>query len=415
MGMGFLSLQEWLKWKSDIKRETVNLFLRRVLGPYFVVIWVLIVIGATHQVGFHEGFNIGDWLVNYQGGFVRRGFIGEIVYLLSKSTGFNPAYYVVMIQSIIFAIFFFFSWKILKETSDLVKYAFLIFSPFLFTFAINSQAGGYRKEIIYFTTLSFIVYAHNTFAKKTFNNVFFAVLALYPFVILTDEVGIVILPVLLSVFLRKNNPLSFSLRNIPIPIFFLMVENIACFLIVFFNHQISKDQVSAIINSIKPMGYDPTGSGAIGALSATTKSNMKDTFHSIVYGHYFAVYPLAFFLVSLSFYPVWSEVKRVFSQRLYLLGILGSFFILIPVYVITNDWGRWTYILIMELFMLLLIKNENESPLDKSGRWMSMERGRFAFIVFLLLCYASFWYLPHVLEDGSDWRSVIHNIPFLST
>ena len=75
---------------GEVRREDVNSFLRRILPYYFFGIWVAIVIGAWHQVGFREGYNIGEWLINYEGGFVRRGFVGECLYLLSYLTGVNP-------------------------------------------------------------------------------------------------------------------------------------------------------------------------------------------------------------------------------------------------------------------------------------------------------------------------------------
>jgi len=28
---------------------------------------------------FNQGFEVGEWLINYQGGFVRRGIFGEIL------------------------------------------------------------------------------------------------------------------------------------------------------------------------------------------------------------------------------------------------------------------------------------------------------------------------------------------------
>ena len=146
-----------------VERNKVNSFLRKFIGIYFIGLAVFITIGAWNQVGFREGFNIGDWLINYQGGFVRRGLIGEILYLISKVTGISPVVYLVALQGAIFSVYFYFSWRLLKEKEDLVKYSFLIFSPFLFTYAINTVAGGYRKEIIYFSIISFVSYTYKCF------------------------------------------------------------------------------------------------------------------------------------------------------------------------------------------------------------------------------------------------------------
>lgn len=396
-----------------MRRNDVNAFIRRLLPYYFFGIWVAIVIGAWHQVGFHEGFNIGDWLINYQGGFVRRGFIGECLYFISHLTGVTPVIYLVALQGAIFAIYFYFSWKMLKEKTDLVKYAFLIFSPFLFTFAINSQAGGYRKEIIYFAILSYIAYAYSSYDQKRFERNFTTVMFFYPLVILTDELGLVILPLLFAFYWQKMG-LSFNRRLIKPA--FLGLLNVFFFLLVFLHHRVSHAQIDSIVRSILSVGYDPQGSGAIGALGDTTSSNMKDTFHSIVYAHYFSIYPLALLLCSLAFLPLVSELRGSLRSRPFLFGLLFSFFLLIPVYIIANDWGRWTYILIVEVFMVILANDkfsQEERLLSSKSKWQQVKLPIFVFIVLTLMSYSSFWYLPHVLEDGSSWRSFIHNVPFV--
>ena len=401
-----------MSWFNGMKieRSKVNSFLGKFIGVYFIALAVFITIGAWHQVGFHEGFNIGDWLINYQGGFVRRGLTGEVLYLISRATGVSPAIYLVAFQGIIFSVYFYFSWRLLKEKDDLVKYAFLIFSPFLFTFAINSQAGGYRKEILYFAILSFVAYAYKKFDPKKFQRTFEILLLLYPLVILTDELGLVVLPILCAIYWDKLRPTSFRIKPL---ILVLLFFNALTFSIVFFHHRVTSAQVIAITDSIVSTGYNPEGSGAIGALSTSTEANMSDTFHSIVYAHYFTVYPMAMILVSLAFFPLIKEIRKVFKNPFFLLGLSGSFLLLLPVYVIANDWGRWTYILLVEFFFLIVL-SDDQNHLDKrSGGWQEIGKGKFVFLLILLLSYGSFWYLPHVLEDGSDWRSFIHNLPFI--
>lgn len=401
-----------MNWFNGMKveRSKVDSFLRKFISVYFIALAVLITIGAWHQVGFHEGFNIGDWLINYQGGFVRRGLIGEVLYFISRATGVSPAIYLVALQGIIFSVYFYFSWRLLKEKNDLVKYAFLIFSPFLFTFAINSQAGGYRKEILYFAILSFVAYAYKKFDTKKFQRAFEILLLFYPLVILTDELGIVILPILCAMYWDK---LRLTFRRIHPLILVLLSFNGLIFLIVFLHHRVTSAQVMAITDSIVSIGYNPEGSGAIGALSASTEKNMRETFHSIVYAHYFTIYPVVMILVSFAFFPLTKEIRKVFQKTSFLLGLSGSFLFLLPVYVIANDWGRWTYIILVEFFFLIVLSDDQNHRDEWAGRWKSIGLGKFIVLLILLLSYASFWYLPHVLEDGSDWRSFIHNLPFL--
>ena len=393
----------------SVRRAGIDRLLRKVLGPYFIILLVIIGIGAWNQIGFHEGFNIGDWLINYQGGFVRRGFAGEILYLLARLTSLSPAVLLVSFQIAIFSVYFFFSYKILQKKSDLVKYMTLIFSPFLFTFAINSQAGGYRKEIIYFAVLAVTVYAHQFYDPQKFKRLVFWILFLYPMVILTDELGLVILPLLAAIFWDKIHPADSRTR---IVLALLLLENASAFCLVILNHQVSANQVNKIIDSLIQTGYDPKGSGgAIGALHSSTLANMIDTFGSIINAKYYLYYPFALLLCSIAYIPLRKNIERAFRNQSLVIGYAGSMVILIPVFIIANDWGRWSYILLVELFMMILIVDDEKTNIPEIER---MEYGPVSIFTrsVLLASYALFWYLPHVLENGSSWHNLFHNLPF---
>lgn len=396
-------------FRSSISSDDLSLILKKILGPGLGILLVVIAIGGWHQIGFHEGFNIGDWLINYQGGFVRRGFIGEILYRLSRVTDVSPAVLLVALQTLIFAIYFYFSYRILQTKSNLVKYALLLFSPFLFTFAINSQAGGYRKEILYFAILAFITYAQNAYTLQRFQRTFFWVLFLYPMVLLTDELGLVILPLLIGIFWNRMRPMS--LRTI-LYLIFLIAENAAVFLAVLFHHRVPPGQVDAIVTSLIRAGYDPKGSGgAIGALSQTTWANTQDTLSSIVHAHYFLIYPLALLFCSVAYVPLLNEIKEIFRKTGLVLGLAGSAAVLLPVFIIANDWGRWLYIFLVELFMAILVVDNETADNPVPSQKVYPAKRVFAGSI-ILMFYSIFWYLPHVLENGSDWRAVFHNVPF---
>ncbi len=401
---------------GEIRREDVNVFLRQLLPYYFFGIWIFIVIGAWNQVGFREGYNIGEWLINYEGGFVRRGFAGECLYLIAHFTGVSPLIYLVGLQGCIFAFYFYFSWKMLKEKSDLTQYAFLIFSPFLFTFAINSQAGGYRKEIIYFAVLSYVTCAYSFFDKEKFERVFAVILLFYPFVILTDELGLVVIPFLLGLYWDKVKPNFSNFNTIFVLSILLLFCNFMVFGGVILYHQASNTQIATILNSLHSEGVPPLKGGGIDALGWSTKDNLLGTFHSIIYGHYYIYYPILIALCFLAFIPLELEIKNIFKSRAILVGLLLSAFILLPVYIIANDWGRWTYIFIVEIFMAILVMDKepySQQVLSSSTKWKKMRVTLFSFLVILLIGYSSFWYLPHMLPDDSSWRSFVHNLPFV--
>lgn len=381
---------------------------RKFLPFYFSILLVLIGIGSWHQVEFHEGFNIGDWLINYQGGFVRRGFMGESLYLLSKLTSISPAILLVFLQTSIFGIYFFFSYKLLLQKKDLLKYSILIFSPFLFTFAINSQAGGYRKEILYFAILAFVTYAKNFYHQDKLRKIILWILFLFPIILLTDEVGFVIIPLITAIYLISG-PLS---SRSTLFLFLLLLENAAIFLLILFQHQATDYQINTILQSLISSGYDPQGAGAIGALKDPLMVNILQVKDGILHGDFLLVYPVVLLFASLAYLPFRQELKKIFSSKSLRIGLTVSSMMLLTLVVIAQDWGRWFYIFFVELFMLILIV-DNEQQNDGKTIFLRYSFRRLVFFIFFLICYASFWYIPHVLEAGSSLKNMFHNIPGL--
>ena len=64
---------------------------------YFLSIafFILIILGVllntlSNKTYLNDSWTIGEWLINYQGGFVRRGFLGEGIYFLSHIKPQSP-------------------------------------------------------------------------------------------------------------------------------------------------------------------------------------------------------------------------------------------------------------------------------------------------------------------------------------
>ena len=52
-----------------------------------ITFFILIILGGllntfSNKTYLNDSWTIGEWLINYQGGFVRRGFLGEGIYFL---------------------------------------------------------------------------------------------------------------------------------------------------------------------------------------------------------------------------------------------------------------------------------------------------------------------------------------------
>ncbi len=180
----------------------LEILLRKILPFYLIFVYILTILGAFYSFLIHHHWIYADMLINYQGGFVRRGFIGEVIYQFALISKINPGFIAFLVISITYTFIFYFSYKLLKMQDRLLPYIFLIFSPFIFNFQLIS--GGYRKEIFFLATLCLFAYLVKT-KNPRFNLYFYGLLFfIYPFFILSHELNFVFIPYLFIPYLIFN-------------------------------------------------------------------------------------------------------------------------------------------------------------------------------------------------------------------
>ena len=103
---------------------------------------------------FINGWTFNEWLINYQGGFVRRGLIGELIFHLSQ-VGIDHRFIILFFGSI--SLF-----HIIYNIIDLIKdknifyRLFVLFNPFgLFYLSQNLGFFFARRDLFY---LNFLIY-----------------------------------------------------------------------------------------------------------------------------------------------------------------------------------------------------------------------------------------------------------------
>ena len=67
--------------KTYNNKIVIVYFLYLLIGSFFYL--------NLHINEFPDKYVFTDWLINYEGGFVRRGLLGEIIYEISNSLHFN--------------------------------------------------------------------------------------------------------------------------------------------------------------------------------------------------------------------------------------------------------------------------------------------------------------------------------------
>lgn len=355
--------------------------LPRVIPAYLAIVFALTLLNGFEAVRLHDGWMIGDWLINYQGGFVRRGLLGEGIFQLATLLDINPDKFALTVQALCYAGYFGFSFLLFRLQKNLFPYLFLVFSPFLFMFQIHDFAGGFRKEIIFLAVLAFAVWAAKTQPEKVFKRWFYVLLLLYPALILSHEVIAIWLPLLLVVFL-VTVPIT---RSRGIVLLILLSFSVVAFSLAMLFR--GDTQTAAMIAySLRDAGYMNLSS-AIASLARTPAEGMEFTGFYMERGEYLFYYPQTVFLALLAFIPVRKRLAFLLESRAALL-VLASLAGSAVVMSTAADWGRFIYVVLVAAFLLSFLPEEKHSEMPPSGR--SIVIG-----AILIIAYSTLWFLPH--------------------
>lgn len=356
-----------------------------VIAIFLITAFLFTIQGGYGHYTAHDGWVVGDWLINYQGGFVRRGFLGEIVYNVSYISGYNPGVIVFLLQISIYLLFLTFSYLILVQQKSLKAHLLLIFSSFIFYFQVFDIDGGYRKEIIYMAIISYVVWATNRYEERKVKNIIYVTLLFYPLVILTHEMLAIFLPYIVILYLIKI-PLN---KKRMLSLMVLLSISMAALVLSILN---SGDQyiVEAIFGSLESAGYK-MGRGAISWLA----KDANDGFDLVRIGlnekNYIKIYLMTMAIAFLSFIPILYKIIKIARINkiiflLFLVSVAGS----IGISMVAWDWGRLIYIHLISVFLISLVILQDEKE-------MAPFASNYTIIILSIINF-SFWHIPHCCD-----------------
>lgn len=330
----------------------------------------------------------GDWLINYQGGFVRRGFVGELLFQLAAVLNTDVRWLVYCVQVLCYPIFFSLCFYIICSKGLVQRFWIFIISPAIFQFQFNDPIGGYRKELLMFVLLgvALTVHVYRRDWLKTMAAYF--VLAMYPALILSHELFFFFIS--FAVILNKDIYLK-NRRHVLATGLLLFINAVAFSMSILYSGDLA--HVVAICSSLGDFcSNNLIENGAITWLAGDSEIGS-----SIVAERYFnlsgAIRVLGAIIISgIPFLWVKPTLREIFSSKLNLLMILGSVLGVCAVAMVAIDWGRFIYMLVVCLFLLVLRYSRSEETQLPT----STGRAKPALIAFYIL-YALMVSMPHVL------------------
>ena len=104
----------------------------------------IFILYAKHEVG--NDSSLSDWLINYSGGFVRRGLIGQAVIEFSNIFLFALRDSILIFQLFFFIIYYFLIYFFLREIAINRLILLAIFSPIFVLYPIAEIEAFGRKK-----------------------------------------------------------------------------------------------------------------------------------------------------------------------------------------------------------------------------------------------------------------------------
>lgn len=308
--------------------------------------------------------------------------MGDVLLRLSDVSGFNPGVWVVAVQILAYGIFFLFSFLLLRRERDLPRFSLLVFSPFIFTFQLNDLQGGYRKEILYFAALAFLVWASRSCGDRVFRWIYILLMALFPLLILSHEMLVIVLPWFPIIYLLRYPVRRKSL-------FFLALGLIpAGFAAVFsIMHPGLDIPLRAIVDAVSSRGFEISESSAIKFLHWDLLSGFQSVVDHIGYRHYLRSYSLVLLLSGIPFLLLRDRIRKLLENRWVLFGVSLSVLGTVLLCALAADWGRFIYMQLVSLFLALPAVDGNDRPIAVRGGVMLWGLP--------VLLYLVMWHIPH--------------------
>ena len=126
----------------------------------FAISFLIISLNFYEWVIERSYFEYSDWLINYQGGFTRRGLFGEIIFILHKITNLRLDFILFSSVILMYFSFFFFLHKIISKINLNFINTLIIFSPLSIIYLTTSKTLAGRKEMLLFFLVSIFFYKY---------------------------------------------------------------------------------------------------------------------------------------------------------------------------------------------------------------------------------------------------------------
>ena len=343
----------------------------------------------TYQLNVNN--SMAEWLINYQGGFGRRGLLGELFTQLSLIFDYPIRKIILYFLYVIFISYYLLIYLFFRNIKTNYIIIISLLSPlFILSPLAELEALG-RKDIL--IPLFFLFYC-NLYNRLNLFGLSLILLLFYTILLLTHEVSIFYLPFFYLL-------LTFKIEKLTIyKIITLIFIALIFFFIIYIlsNSAHSPEAIKIMCERMKNILNDKCGLGAY-VLNRSLKHNIAELggLNSIHLIRNFFIFILGYSaLIILIQSSKFNKSKNNILNKFFNLKLL-IFITFLPTlipFAIAVDWGRWfnlSYTMLI-LFYFFCIKNE-KIFLNENSKIINYLTKRFFknktnfFIIVFILCF----------------------------
>ena len=361
----------------------------------YLFYYLVILLGFTffflfikHQVG--NDSTISEWLINYEGGFTKRGLVGQFAIETSRFFGSDIRWVIFLFQSFVCTCYFILLYNLLTKLKYEKVIILSILSPIFILYPVAEIEVLARKEVIIFSLFLIYLLVPRNSNFKSFSLMSFSVLS-----ILIWEPTIFFYPLLFIYEIIDRNIKKFNFELLKI--FISFVPSIIIALVIIFD-PLSKDQHETMALVLK---NEFNQSCYMSCALLAGKSTIIQQFEGNFGKYSLEVFIRYFLIIFIGFYPLNVLIKNSYLKNKYLIfsyffkNLLKLFWtFLLPVtllFAMGYDWGRWvniTYVFLALIYFKLLIDSQIEINFRNLEQTLLHKiKGKTYVIFFIIFCF----------------------------
>ncbi len=396
---------------KNLKKNWSNYFQIYVFALIFFGIFFLY---SKHDVG--NDSSLSDWLINYEGGFVRRGLIGELITNFSSILSLKLRDSILIFQLVFFLSYYFLIILFCKNLVQNRLVILAIFSPIFILYPVAEIEALGRKELVIFT----IFLSYLFFDIKNFQVQLTYKLLLFPISILTWEPIIFFFSFIFLIDLFVFQIKSFDKKFFCI--LFSYFASIFLVMLIYFN-PFPVENYNAMKNFLKIEFGEACymSCGFVGQQSANSFSELYKMFYEKFKFSYALRYLL---IIIVGFFPLcflYTYSKAKSKKELFIVSKFKNLFFpfllaFLPstvLYLMMYDWARVvhiSYTFSILTFLYLIKKNFIELSSQKIRiNFISKLSKKYFILVFLVF---SFSWNPKVVMPDDVASKPVYAIPY---